>query len=331
MEAVMKRLTFAFIQALVILAFCGCRKQAAVIPMPPSPKWKTNRDSVIAHPPRGMRFIKGGTFRMGGLNGPYDSLAEAKHRADSGVFVGISAQLPSHLVTVGDFFMDTAEVTEREWSALLGKPPHESYGKDLPVERATWYQAILYANAKSRRDGLHPVYAYSGIEIKETLLSKTEAIKDTILTGLIIDMSANGYRLPTEAEFEYAARAGGESDPPGVLDTLRHPAGYGRPNPWGIYDLLDNVNEWANDGYDENYYANAIDENPYGRDDTRRAGMSSMEPGAPDPGVFAAQSDFIVVRGPKWEFSNAKTRFSRTRQYKTPTEYAALRTVLQVR
>ncbi|MBW8887408.1 MAG: SUMF1/EgtB/PvdO family nonheme iron enzyme [Fibrobacteres bacterium] len=315
---------------LMILTLCACRKQEVTLPMPPAPKWKPNRDSVMAHPPKGMRLIKGGTFRMGGLDGPYDSLAEAKHIADSGMSVGISHQLPSHSVVVGDFFMDTAEVTEADWNALLGKPPGDRHGGAYPV-LPSWYQAILFANAKSRRDGLKPVYSFSGCKIVERRYSKELVIKDSILTGLAVDMTANGYRLPTEAEYEYAEASGGDTDRPADNDSSLHPAAYGRPDSWGVHDLLDNFKEWVNDGYDENYYATSIRENPYGHDDTRTRGIALMEAGVPEPGIFTARSDLAVMRGPELNVPGSITRRVRNRQYSDPDDRGSFRTVLQVR
>lgn len=320
--------TFA---AVALIALGACRKQAVLMPMPPGPKWEPNRESLLAHPPGGMRFIKGGTFRMGGLDGAYDSLAEAKHIADSGMMVGDSPQLPSHPVIVGDFFMDTSEVTEQEWKALMGKAPGGSRGGAYPIASATWYQAVLFANAKSRRDRLRPVYSYSGFEINESRYGNGVIEQDTSLTGLVIDMTANGYRLPTEAEYEYAARAGGETDPPRSIDTLTRVAASDPPNPWGLHDLLGNVQEWLNDGYNERYYTTTILDNPFGDDDAREGGIALMPAGVPEPGIFPARSVFRAVRGPVVENHILMTGSPKTRQYKSPTEHAGFRTVLQVR
>ena len=100
---------------------------------------------------------------------------------------GDADEKPAHKVQVSAFFMDTRELTQKAYESLMEKNPSKSKGPDLPVEQVDWYHAVLYCNLRSLKEGLKPCYD-----------AKT----------LACDFSADGYRLPTEAEWEYACRAG---------------------------------------------------------------------------------------------------------------------------
>lgn len=118
-------------------------------------------------------FIAGGTFLMGSPeNEPWRSADEAQRQ-----------------VTVSSFYMSAYEVTQDEYGALMGVNPSTFRGSDLPVESITWYDAIAYCNTRSESEGLTPAYTIDGEHVTW-------------------DRSADGYRLPTEAEWEYACRAG---------------------------------------------------------------------------------------------------------------------------
>lgn len=127
------------------------------------PDFETDDDLVL---------INGGTFQMGSPEN------EPERDADE----------IQHTVTVDSFYISRTELTQEEYLAVTGNNPSEFQGADLPVENVTWYEAILFCNAKSEAEGLTPCYTISG-------------------TNVTWDRSANGYRLPTEAEWEYAARA----------------------------------------------------------------------------------------------------------------------------
>ena len=121
----------------------------------------------------GMVLIEGGTFQMG------SPATEPERDADETL----------HEVTVADFMMSRTEVSQQEYERVMGKNPSERKGNSLPVENVTWYDAIAYCNALSQLEGLTPCYTVSG-------------------TTVTWHLNANGYRLPTEAEWEYAARGG---------------------------------------------------------------------------------------------------------------------------
>lgn len=161
-------------------------------------------------------------------------------------------ELPQHPVVITRrFLMKQTEVTQREWLSTMRTTPSRfrDCGITCPVEMVSWFDAIRYANALSSAQGLEQCYVVDGEEV-------------TWPRGL----DCMGYRLPTEAEWEYAARAG--SPAPRYAEPLRdvgwydensdgqtHPVGRKIPNAWGLYDMLGNVNEYMwdlNGPYTEN-------------------------------------------------------------------------------
>ena len=209
----------------------------------------------------GFVLIGGGTFPMG-------SPESENWRIDDET---------QHEVSVGSFYMDPYETTQKEYMRLMGDNPSTFTGDDLPVENVSWLEAIRYANAKSTEAGLTPVYTI------------TEG-------GVTWDLSADGYRLSTEAEWEYACRAGTTTPfntekslsaaeanfyghypyeieenyfnnsvleaKPGEYRQTTIAVGSFEPNAWGLFDMHGNVNEWCWDYYGD-YDVNAVD-NPTG-------------------------------------------------------------------
>jgi formylglycine-generating enzyme required for sulfatase activity len=163
---------------------------------------------------------------------------------------GDDDEKPAHPVHVSAFCIDKYEVTQKSYEALMGTNPNPPKFKapDKPVVRVSWAAAARYCNERSRREGFCLCYD-----------PQTFAC----------DFDANGYRLPAEAEWEYACRAGTRDAYSFGADSgaLRefawfqgnsgqatHPVGQKKPNPWGLCDMHGNVAEWCNDYYVETYY-----------------------------------------------------------------------------
>ena len=171
---------------------------------------------------------------------------------------GDGKDAPKHQVTVSPFMMDKCEVTQKEFRELTAGNPSRFKGDDLPVECIRWHDAARFCNARSAKEGLKPCYNEETWEC---------------------DFTADGYRLPTEAEWEYACRAGSTGEMffkggkrklaeyawfRGNSQEKTHPVGSRKPNAFGLYDMYGNVAEWCNDCYDPDYYANSPATDPRG-------------------------------------------------------------------
>ena len=202
---------------------------------------------------------------------------------------GDADEKPAHKVGVRSFYMDIHEMTQQAYESLTHQNPSKFKGADRPVEQVDWYHAILYCNLRSLKEGLKPCYD-----------TKT----------LACDFAATGYRLPTEAEWEYACRAGTQdkySFGPdasrlkayawfkGNADQATHPVGQKAPNAWGLYDLHGNVAEWCHDFYSETYYQKKEGQDPH----------------------CPASCDKCVLRGGSWRSSDDGCRSS-ARNSETP-------------
>jgi hypothetical protein len=162
-------------------------------------------------------------------------------------------EVPRHAVQITrDYWMGTTEVTQGQWRKLMGNNPskHTSCGADCPVERVSWWDAIAYLNARSRSENLPICYSVRGC--RGAPGDRKYKCKDVDFVGL----DCGGYRLPTEAEWEYAARAGRASSRSmpalnavawhkGNSGKKSHPVGTRKPNAWGLHDTLGSVWEWC--------------------------------------------------------------------------------------
>jgi formylglycine-generating enzyme required for sulfatase activity len=231
-----------------------------------------------------MVLIPGGSFVMGATtNVGHETIGNA---------------VPQHTVNVDAFYMDRTEVTFEHWGELHTWATNRGYGfdnagtgktNDHPVQMVNWFDAVKWCNARSERDGFAPCY---------TNADGTVYTNGAFAGGC--NWSANGYRLPTEAEWEKAARGGvsGRRFPWGDANTIQHAranyyatpsawdfdtsptvgyqSGAASPNPrtmpvrsfapngYGLYDMAGNAYEWCWDLYQYNYYGISPAENPTG-------------------------------------------------------------------
>jgi formylglycine-generating enzyme required for sulfatase activity len=132
--------------------------------------------AVACTAPSNMTLIQGGTFTIGSPTNEVD-------RDDDEI---------QHSVTVSSFYMGKYEVTQKEYNEVMGINPSSFNGDNLPVEGVTWFNAVEFCNRLSQRNSLTPAYTVNG-------------------TNVTWNWRADGYRLPTEAEWEYACRAGTET------------------------------------------------------------------------------------------------------------------------
>ncbi len=213
---------------IIMLLFCG------VLGCTESPKSVVDADYTNSI---GMEFMKvpAGEFKMGS---PSD---ESGRDDDEG---------PVHKVTIEDpYYLGIYEVTQEQWSEVMGSNPSKFKGDDLPVEKVSWNDVQEFIEKLNEKEG------------------------------------TNKYRLPSEAEWEYACRAGtttgyyfGDDELKlkdyawyrdnskgflGLKSAATHPVGQKKPNPWGLYDMYGNVWEWCQDRYHSDYDVAPSDESAW--------------------------------------------------------------------
>ena len=199
-----------------------------------------------------------------------------------------------HGVTLtSNFGMAESEVTQRQYRNLMGSSPSNFKGDDLPVEQVSWFDAVAYCNALSVKEKLPPCYQINGTTV-----------------GWADGVRCSGYRLPTEAEWEYAARSpattvyAGSDSVDGVAwyssnsGSTTHAVKTKTANGRGLYDLSGNVWEWAWDWYQSNYEALPA---------TDPVGPTTM----PSP-------SYQVLRGGAWDIAASGARVAQ-RFYSVPT------------
>ena len=251
----MKRILALLLTALLVLTLAGCGNTGGSSAPSESPQAPNRTEPVSTDtaspeitPPEDFVLVSGGTFQMGSPESePWRSEDET-----------------AHTVTLSDFYISRYELTQIEYWTVTGGTPSTFSGDDLPVEGVSWLDAITYCNTRSSLEGLTPAYVVDGQSISW-------------------DRSANGYRLPTEAEWEYACRAGTDTPfntetsisaeeanywgdypyliednyfsqgnletKPGVYRQTTTAVGSFEPNALGLYDMHGNVGEWVWDWY----------------------------------------------------------------------------------
>ena len=262
----MKKIVSLLLSLSLIFSLAACSQTENPDTNPVQPSESSSLEAADMQVPENFVLIKGGSFQMGSPE------SESWRSADE----------TQHSVTIGDFYMSRYELTQKEYEEITGNNPSNFSGENLPVENISWLDAVAYCNARSEKDGLTPVYTIDGQNISW-------------------DRSANGYRLPTEAEWEYACHAGTTTPfymanspsaedanyyghypyeiednyfsqgnlevKPGEYRQTTVPIDSFSENPYGLYNMHGNVSEWVWDYYGD--YSADEQTNPAGQPPVR--------------------------------------------------------------
>jgi len=205
-----------------------------------------------------MVLVKGGTFIMGSPVEETNSFYDER---------------PQHWVTLSNFYISKYQITQKEWEEVMGDNPSNFAGDQLPVERISWYDALIFCNKLSMRKKLNPAYRIAG-STDPTSWGAAPEFPDTDAAWDAVEIvkGANGYRLPTEAQWEFACRAGNitpfnvgenvtvdqanfdgrypyKNNPEGIFRETTILVGSFRPNTWNLHDMHGNIWEWCFDWY----------------------------------------------------------------------------------
>lgn len=249
-------------------------------------------------------LIPAGDFYMGTPKHEREmSLAAAQSRNDTWASSSIPGEGPSHRVSITrPFYLGRNEVTQAQWKAVTGDSPSQFAGAEHPVDSVSWNDAQEFLEKLNKTAPRQPPMAGLG----------DSALRIT-------------YALPTEAQWEYACRAGTDTaysfgDDAALLSEYgwvgensngtTHPVGQRKPNAWGLYDMHGNVWEWCADRYDRNYY--------------------SSSPPAQDP-TGPSAGNYRVSRGGSWEaVGDARSAFRGYTQPHLPANRRGLRIALTI-
>lgn len=216
------------ISALVLQTSCKNLKQLK--PIQDRRELRNVEQGSVPEPFEPQIFVKDQTF-VNGVGMRMIRVLAGSFQMGDATGKGYDDELPLRMVTLAGYHLAATEVTQAQWRSVMGKNPSNFRGENLPVETVNWGSAV---------------------EFCETLTEQEQA------AGRLPEDFA--YRLPTEAQWENACRAGTKGDyaikldtrvlhERGLLDGMNHPVGRKLPNAWGFHDMHGNVFEWCSDWY----------------------------------------------------------------------------------